>query len=61
MMFINLEDLSGKMEMIVFAEMIEKNPNLFEEDKIGFFAGKIDHRDAVPKIICEKAEEILEG
>ncbi len=61
MMFVNVEDLDDRMEMIVFSDTLEKNMDVFEEDKIAFFVGKIDHRDAVPKIICEKAEEILES
>ncbi len=61
MMFINIEDLSDRMEVIVFSDTLEKHPDIFIEDKIAFFIGKVDHRDATPKIICERAEEILES
>ncbi len=61
MVFVNIEDLNDRMEMIVFSDTLEKYVDIFEENKIGFFVGKVDHRDATPKIICELAEEILES
>ena len=61
MMFVNIEDLSDRIEMIVFSDTFEKYFEVFKEDKIAFFVGKVNHRDTVPKIICEQAEEILES
>lgn len=61
MMFISVEDLNDRMEMIVFSDTLERYPEIFEEDKICFFIGKVNHRDGSPKIICEEVEEILES
>ncbi len=61
MLFVNVEDLTDKIEVIVFSTTMEKNISVFEENKIAFITGKIDHRDDTPKIICDQAEEVLES
>ncbi len=61
MLFMNLEDLSDKIEVVVFPGVIEKNPSLFQENKIVLISGRIDVRDGVPKLICEDIEEITES
>ncbi len=58
MYFVRVEDLSDSTEVIVFPRALKKNGSLFKEGKPLFISGKISHRDEVPKIICEKAEEI---
>jgi len=60
MLFMNLEDLTDKIEVIVFPRMIERSPSLFQENKIVLISGRIDVRGGVQKLICEKVEEILE-
>ena len=61
MLFMNVEDLSDKIEVIVFPGVIERNPRAFQENKIVFVSGKLDNRDGVPKLICEGIEEIIES
>ncbi len=58
MYFVRIEDLTDNIELIVFPRALKKNGTLFEEGKALFVSGKISHRDEVPKIICEKGEEI---
>ena len=60
MLFVNLEDLTDKIEVVVFPGMIEKNPAAFQENKIVMVSGKMDSRDGVPKLICENIEEVIE-
>jgi len=60
MLFMNLEDLTGRTEVVVFPSTIEKNPLIFQENKIVFVVGRVDHRDNVAKIICDEIEEIRE-
>jgi len=60
MLFLNLEDLTDKIEVIVFPGVIEKNPTVFQENKIVLVSGRIDSRDDVPKLICEEIEEIIQ-
>jgi DNA polymerase-3 subunit alpha len=60
MLFLNVEDLSDKIEVIVFPSLIERNPSIFQENKIVMVSGRVDEKDGVPKLICEEIEEILE-
>jgi DNA polymerase-3 subunit alpha len=61
MLFVGLEDLNDKIEVIVFPGIIERNPAAFQENKIVFVSGRVDSRDGVPKLICENIEEIIES
>jgi len=61
MIFMGLEDLTQKIEVIVFPGVIEKNPTAFQENKIVFISGKVDTRGGTPKIICEEIEELIEN
>jgi DNA polymerase-3 subunit alpha len=62
MMFMKLEDLSDRIEVVVFPRMIEKNPTAFKENKIVLVSGKLDSRQLeTPKLICENIEEVLEA
>jgi DNA polymerase-3 subunit alpha len=60
MLFVEIEDLSEKIETIVFPGVIEKNPTVFQENKIVFISGRVDFGDNVPKIIAEEIEELIE-
>ncbi len=60
MLFLNLEDLTDKIEVVVFPSIIEGSPALFQENKIVFVSGRVDMRDGALKLICEEVEEILE-
>ncbi|GAG81338.1 unnamed protein product, partial [marine sediment metagenome] len=60
MLFMKLEDLTDKVEVVVFPSVIERNPSLFQENKIVFVMGKAEHWHDPPKLICEDIEEIVE-
>ena len=60
MMFLQLEDETQRIEVVVFPSAITRNPAIFQENKIVFISGKVDARDGVPKIICNEIEEIIE-
>ncbi len=59
MLFVKLEDLSDRTEVIVFPGIIERNPTALQENKIVFISGRVNHRDNTPKIIAENIEEIV--
>ena len=61
MMFIKIEDLTDRIEVVVFPSMIEKAPELFQENKIVTITGRTDVKDGSPKIIANEVEEILES
>ncbi len=60
MFFLDVEDLTDRIEIVVFPSLIEKYPNVFKEDKIVFIAGKTDLKDGNPKLIAEDVREINE-
>ncbi|KPJ54975.1 DNA polymerase III subunit alpha [Parcubacteria bacterium DG_72] len=59
MLFVKLEDLTDKTEVVVFPNVIERNPTALQENKIVFVLGRVDHRDNIPKIIADEVEEIV--
>jgi len=59
MLFLSLEDLTDKIEVIAFPSIVEQNPVIFQENKIVLIQGKINIKDETPKIICEQIEEII--
>jgi len=59
MLFVKLEDLTDKAEVVVFPGIIERNPAVFQENKIVFITGRIDNRDNIPKVIANEVEEII--
>jgi DNA polymerase-3 subunit alpha len=60
MLFMSLEDLTDKIEVVVFPGVIQRSPSAFQENKIVFVSGRVDMRDGTPKLICEEIEEIIE-
>lgn len=61
MMFIKVEDLTDRIEVVAFPSMIERTPELFQENKIVTITGRTDIKDGSPKIIANEIEEILES
>ena len=59
MLFMGVEDLSDKIEVVVFPSLIETNPNVFQENKIVFITGHVDSRNGDRKFIAEEVEEIV--
>ncbi len=59
MLFVTLENLMKKIEVLVFARTLEKNPAIWAQDKIVIVRGKLSERDGAYKILCDDAEEII--
>ena len=59
MLFIKLEDLTGKAEVVVFPNLLERNPAALQENKIVFIAGRVDDRNGEIKIVADDAQEII--
>jgi len=59
MLFATIEDLTGKIEIIVFPSVLQKKQNLWQENKIIAIKGKVNDRDNVLKIICDDVKEIV--
>ena len=61
MLFLTLEDLTSKIEVVVFPSVLERNLLSLRENKIVFITGRPDFRQGEPKLIAEQIEEIIES
>jgi len=59
MLFMGLQDLTDKIEIVVFASVLERNPDIFQENKVVYVYGRIDNRDGEIKIVADKVEEVI--
>jgi len=59
MLFMKLEDLTAKTEIVVFPNLLERNPIALQENKIVFVAGRVDDRGGEIKIVADDVQEIL--
>jgi DNA polymerase-3 subunit alpha len=58
MLFVELEDLTGKIETLVFASILEKNPVVWQQGKLIILSGRVSDKDDSLKILCNEAEEL---
>jgi len=59
MAFVQLEDLQGSIEVVVFPSVYEGTRELWEPDKILVVKGRVDVRGREPKIICESVQDYV--
>lgn len=59
MVFLKLEDLTGKMEITLFPSIIENNKTAIEENKIVFIMGRISERNGDLQVIADEIQEII--
>ena len=59
MLFAELEDLTDRIETLIFPRILEENPTLFQINKIVFCEGAVSDKDGVPKLLCERIEELI--
>ncbi len=59
MLFMKLEDLTAKTEIVVFPNLLERNPIALQENKIVFITGRVDDRNGEIKIVADDIQEIL--
>jgi DNA polymerase-3 subunit alpha len=58
MLFVKIEDLTGTLEILVFATILEKNPTIWQEGKVLMVTGRLTDKDDQLKILCDEAEEL---
>jgi DNA polymerase-3 subunit alpha len=58
MLFTKLEDWANKIEVVVFPDMLEKNPEIWREDNIVVVQGRVSERNGNLSIICDSAQEL---
>lgn len=59
MLFVKLEDLTARIEVLVFPRVLAQNPSIWQEDKILMIRGRLSDKDGEPKILCEEAKEVV--
>jgi len=59
MLFMKLEDLTGKGEVVIFPNLLEAKPEVLQENKIVFVAGRVDDRNGEIKIVADDVQEII--
>lgn len=59
MLFMGVEDLTERIEVVVFPSLIARNPTIFQENKIVFVTGRLDSRNGERKFIADEVEEIV--
>ncbi|HXK40719.1 MAG TPA: DNA polymerase III subunit alpha [Candidatus Paceibacterota bacterium] len=58
MLFSLLEDLTSKIEVVVFPNVLERNPDIWKENSIVVATGKINDRDGSLKLLCDDVKTI---
>lgn len=53
---VQLEDLSGTIELVVFPRTYQQSRTLLVEDTVVLIKGKIDARNDTPQIVCDSVE-----
>jgi len=60
MLFVTLEDLSAKIEILVFPRLLAQSPTLWQENKVILLSGKISDKDGELKLLAESGSPITE-
>ncbi|HRY82771.1 MAG TPA: DNA polymerase III subunit alpha [Candidatus Moranbacteria bacterium] len=58
MAFATVEDMSSRMEILVFPKTLETTGSVWEEEKIILATGKISDKDGEMKLLCDSAKSI---
>jgi len=61
MMFAQVEDLTGSVEITVFPRTYEATATLWNTDEILLVLARVEERDEEPKLLCEHAVRFDEG
>jgi DNA polymerase-3 subunit alpha len=59
MAFVQLEDLHGSVEVVVFPSIYKETEEMWKEDRILIVQGRVDDRSREPKVICESVRDHL--
>ena len=59
MAFVQLEDLQGIIEVVVFPSIYKDTEDLWQGDKILVVQGRVDSQGREPKIICESVRDYV--
>jgi len=58
MLFVTIEDMDTKIEVLVFPKVLESSGSVWQEDKVVLVSGKVSDKDGVFKILADSAKTI---
>jgi DNA polymerase III subunit alpha len=61
MLFAEVEDHTGAIEVVVFPRTLEASPQVWMADTIIMLSGKTSDRDGAPKILASNAVQVVSG
>jgi DNA polymerase-3 subunit alpha len=53
MLVVQLEDLQGSVEVVVFPKVFAETANSWADDAVVLVSGRVDHRDEEAKLLCD--------
>ena len=56
MLFVELEDMTGRIEALVFPTILEQTAFAWQEEKIVLVSGRLSDRDGNLKILCDNVK-----
>ncbi len=56
MLFVEIEDLTGRIETLVFPNVLEETATAWQEEKIVLVSGRLSDRDGSLKILCDSVK-----
>ena len=56
MLFVEIEDMTGRIEVLVFPSILEKTATAWQEEKIILVSGRLSDRDNNLKILCDSVK-----
>lgn len=60
MAFVEIEDVQGSVEVVVFPRVYEESREMWQAEKVVVIRGKVDTKGSnEPKIICEKVDDAI--
>ncbi len=58
MIFAKIEDLNDNIEVLVFNDILNRNPSVWEEGNIIQLTGRVSRKNGEPKILCNDAKKL---
>jgi DNA polymerase-3 subunit alpha len=58
MLFVLVEDLDSKMEILVFPKVLETTASSWEDEKVILASGKLSDKDGIFKLLCDSVKTI---
>lgn len=56
MLFVEIEDMTGRIEVLVFPSVLEQTSTIWQEEKIVLVSGRLSDRDENLKILCDNVK-----